>query len=561
MLFERVATLVHCWWILVSGVGAAAAEPRLFRRFAARLCLLFVSASGAALAQSDPANTQAAPTPEAVDTSSGKSAVVNYELDIDAPPEIKVLIERQTLIGRWRRRPEYQAEQFDALFLRLREEIETILRSQGYFDYEIVLGGDAKRVKIDIVAGARTTVNKVELRILGPIKEFPEIERQLRERWNLPEGTFYNSGNWESSKRQLLDSLRQRGFLRAQLVFSRATADVANTTVGLELEVSSGPRLSFGKLTLNGLSRYSRKIVEDLSPFSEGEAYDFDTMFLFQTRLRDSGYFSNAYVIADQQAIDQNAALDRVPIRVDLTERETKRIVTGVGYSTDQGARAQIGLQHRDLFDRGWQLDSGLIVEQLRQRVFANVRTPTDADNHYIAFGGRSERQDIQNEQVNRDTVYIGRGRRLNNLESFTSLQYQYERKVIETSPGVRTGDSIRALMLGYSWNYRVLDSRIDPRSGYTVSAQFSGALKSLGSDASFARVFTPGRCASSQLIPRTRPKAASSLALSNSAMYLRTVESAFRAKACSGPAARNRCAVTAIRALASHKVAQSSVG
>lgn len=441
----------------------------------------------------DAATTDEKPTAAGAnpDRSTGKSAVVNYALDIDAPPEIKELIERQTLIGRWRRRPEYQSEQFEALLSRLREEVETILRSQGYFDYDIEIEGNVKRVKVGIVAGARTTVNKVELRILGLVTEFPDIERALRERWNLPEGTFYNSGNWESSKRQLLDSLRQHGFLRAQLVFSRATADVANTTVGLELEVSSGPRLSFGELTLNGLSRYDRKIVEDLSPFSLGEAYDFDTLFLFQTRLRDSGYFSSAYVIADQQAVDQDPKLMRVPIRVDLTERETKRIVMGVGYSTDQGARAQVGLQHRDLFDLGWQLDSGLIVEQLRQRLYANVRTPTDADNHHIAFGGRSERQDIQNEQINRDTVYIGRGRRLNNLESFTSLQYQYERKVIETSPGVRTGDSIRALMLGYSWNYRILDSRIDPRVGYTVSAQFSGGLKALGSDASFGRIYT----------------------------------------------------------------------
>ncbi len=417
--------------------------------------------------------------------------ISNYRLEIDAPPEIKQLIERQTLIGRWRRRAEYQAEQFDALFARLRDEVETILRSQGYFDYEIELSGDPKLVKIGIIAGARTTVNKVDLRILGAIKDFPEIERSLRQRWNLPEGTFYNSANWESSKRQLLDSLRQRGFLRARLVSSRATADVANTTVGLDLEVESGQRLSFGVVSFNGLSRYDRRIVEDLKPFGDGEAYDFESVLLFQTRLRDSGYFSGAYVIPDQQALDQDPALQRVPLRIELTERETKRVVLGVGYSTDQGARAQVGLQHRDLFDLGWQLDSGLIVEQLRQRLYANVRTPTDADNHHIAFGGRSERQDIQNEQITRDTVYIGRGRRLNHLESFTSLQYQYERKVIETSPGIRTGDSIRALMLGYSWNYRVLDSRIDPRAGYTVSAQFSGALKALGSDANFGRVYT----------------------------------------------------------------------
>ena len=55
----------------------------------------------------------------------------------------------------------------------------------------------------------------------------------------------------------------------------------------------------------------------------------------------------------------------------------------------------------------------------------------------------------------------------------------------------MNTIDDRRALTLGYSWNYRILDSRIDPRIGYTVSAQFSGALKGVASDASFGRVYT----------------------------------------------------------------------
>ena len=176
-----------------------------FRPATALVSLLLAMGLSDAMAQSAPAPA-GAPEAEAVqttssdnpDAASGKAVGVNYELDVDAPAEIKELIERQTLIGRWRRRPEYQTEQFEALFSRLREELETILRSQGYFDYEINIEGDVKRVKIGIIAGARTTVNKVELRLLGPIKEFPEIERILRERWNLPEGTFYNSGNWES---------------------------------------------------------------------------------------------------------------------------------------------------------------------------------------------------------------------------------------------------------------------------------------------------------------------------------------------------------------------------
>lgn len=433
--------------------------------------------------------------PAAVSASApnGKAAarVAHYAFDIDAPEGLRELIERQTLIGRWRYRPEYRAEQFDALFARLQDEVETLLRSQGYFDFEVKTGGDARRVTVEVNAGARTTVNRVRFKLSGQVTGMPELEKRLRERWLLPEGTFYNSNNWESSKRFLLEAMRQVGFLRARMVDSRATADVQNTTVALDIEVDSGERLGFGDLQVTGLSRYDAQIIKNLRPFNVGEPYDYDLLQLFQTRLRDSGYFSSAYVIADQSAVERDAARTTVPVRVELTERESKRLVLGIGYSTDQGARAQIGLQHRNLFDRGWMFDSGVIVEQLRQRMYANVRTPNDRTGHHWAFGGRSERQDIQGEEVYRNTVWGGRGKQLNNLESFTSLQYQTERRIIDSSAGVRTEEDRRALTLGYSWNYRMLDSRIDPRSGYTVSAQFSGAVKGIATDASFARIYT----------------------------------------------------------------------
>jgi translocation and assembly module TamA len=415
----------------------------------------------------------------------------HYEFEISAPEDIKVQVRRQTLIGRWRTRPEYQPDQFDALYARLREEVETILRANGYFDFKLELSGTPQKVSVLVDAGARTTVNKVDFQLTGTVTGFPEIERQVRLRWLLPEGTFYTASNWEGSKKQILDALRQRGFLRAKLVESRAAVDVVNTTVGLTVTLDSGPRLAFGNVVVTGLSRYDQGLVENLRPFGRGNPYDFDLLLLYQTRLRDSGYFSAVYVLPDQAKLDADPNANLVDLRVEVTERQTKRLVTGIGYSTDQGPRAQIGLQHRDLFDTGSLLDSGLIVEAQRQRLFANVRTPTSPTGHHWAYGGRIENQDIEGERVQRQTVYVGRGKQLNVLDSFTSLQYQTERNSVESAPGVRTETYRRALSLGYSWNYRVLDSRLDPRVGYTVSAQFSGAAKSLGSTASFGRIYT----------------------------------------------------------------------
>src|SRR5690606_18257117 len=118
-----------------------------------------------------------------------------------------------------------------------------------------------------------------------------------------------------------------------------------------------------------------------------------------------------------------------VPLSVDLVEYQTKRAVFGVGYSSEQRARGQIGFEHRNLFGRSWQLESSLIAEARRQRLFANVRTPIDSTQHFYGFGARLENLDAAGEHTERGNVYFGRGKRTAEIEWFLSLQMQAEQR------------------------------------------------------------------------------------------------------------------------------------
>lgn len=141
-------------------------------------------------------------------------------------------------------------------------------------------------------------------------------------------------------------------------------------------------------------------------------------MQLYQARLRDSGYFESAYVLPDEMAFEADPTAATVPIVVEVNERSSKRAVYGIGYSTDQGARAQVGFQHRNMLDRGWQLDSGVILEELRQRAYATMTTPTNPSGHYLAAGLRFESIDVQNERDRKNTLFAGRGYRSERLET-----------------------------------------------------------------------------------------------------------------------------------------------
>lgn len=478
------------------------------RRLALALAFAIAGTALPALAQQAPDETTRAVGGEAADgkpaddkpadgkPADGKPAdgaerpvAPHYALEIDAPEEIVPLIERQTLIGKWRTRREYDPEQFGALLGRMKGEVEAILQSRGYFDHEVSVQGDGRTVKVTVSAGPRATVGKLTLTVRGPAADDERVMRRVNQVWSLEEGAFFRAESWETGKRLYVDRLRQYGFLRAKIVESEARVDVQSTAVQLTVVVDSGPRIAFGPLRINGLSRYEASIVRALRPWRDEEPYDFDQMLLFQTRLRDAGWFASAYVQPDMSVLESDPSAREVPMLVEVTENPSKRWVGGVGYSTDQGARVQTGLLHRNLFDRGWQLDSGVILEQLRQRAYATVTTPLDDDRRYWATGLRFDKQDVSNELTERQTVFGGRGTRSGRIETFTSLQYQVENSTIDPGAGPVT-DSRKALSLGYSWNYRALDNRVDPRDGYTVSAQVSGAKSGILTDRSFARFY-----------------------------------------------------------------------
>jgi len=416
----------------------------------------------------------------------------NYRFDIEAPRALAEQIRRQTLVGRWQTREDYEPIQYEGLVARLRDEVQAILQADGYFQSDIRLDAKPGEVKVVVKRGPQARVADIALRLTGPAGADPETAAQVKDIPGLARGEPFQAAEWQDGKRQIIETLNRRGYLRAEVATSQARVDVAKASVSLDLEVASGPRLGFGELTVEGLKRYNRKIIDDLRPFVPGEPYSDAKLQTFQMRLRSAGYFASISALPDLLALQQDPAADRVRIQVVVSELERRRAVVGVGFSTDEGPRGQLGFEHRDLFGRNLQLESALVVSAKQQRAFANFRTPYDENNRFIGFGQRIEREDIENLVTLRSNTYAGVGRREGAIESFTSLQYQIERETIAgAAGGADEKNSQNALVLGKSWNLRRLDSTLAPREGYAISAQISGARKELLTDRSFIRLQT----------------------------------------------------------------------
>lgn len=412
-------------------------------------------------------------------------------LEIDAPSELVEPLRRQTLAGRWQNEPDFDAAQIELFVDRARDEARAIAQAAGYFSARVDASGHDGTdpvIRIVVDAGARATVSRLRIAIAGAAAG-TDAERALRDAWPLPEGAFFRSGEWDLGKRQLLELLQSRGFLRARITASRAEVDAQSTAASLDVAIDSGPRLKFGRLSVRGLSRYPLDIAADLRPYREGDDYAFERLLAYQQLLRASGYFVGVSVLPDLAAVEADPALSAVPIQVELVERATHDVTLGVGYSTDQGPRGLAGVEHRNLLGRGWVASSGVLVEAVRRRAFATGDHAVRRQRAPLAGGARSERLDVSGELTERNTVFFGRGRRTDEIEYFASLQYQTERRAVDTAGDALT-DRRAALSLGYGGTCAGSTPVFAPRDGYTISAQLSGALRGWGSDRSFARAY-----------------------------------------------------------------------
>ncbi|HYF58018.1 MAG TPA: BamA/TamA family outer membrane protein [Burkholderiaceae bacterium] len=425
----------------------------------------------------------------------GTRVAPHYALEVEAPEPIARQIREFTLLGRWRRRPDFDRSQLPLFVRRAPAEVRELLAAEGWFAPAVAVETFEGGVRIRVETGPRTLVDEVDLRLGGPVADGghePLLERARRE-WPLPAGSAFRSPDWERAKRGVLQSLQDGGFLRARVVDSDAIVDAERHRASVAVEVDSGPRLRFGETEVGGLQRYPEVVVQGLRPFEPGEPYEARGIVEFQRRLNGAGWFTTANVRPDTAALERDPDLEAVPVRVDVVERETKRWTLGGGYDTDRGFSVLTAWDHRDVAGLGIQSFNGVELDLQRQLAYSTWETPQGLDGGRWQAGVRAEHRDVRNDIVDAASVFGSRLRRRDDIETAVSLQWQGERQSIVFAPGDERRFDARALVLGWTWTQRRLDSPIFPTRGWVASVQLSGASEAIASERSFGRAYGYG--------------------------------------------------------------------
>jgi translocation and assembly module TamA len=470
------------------------------RHSAARLVVLLVAAaSGAATAQQAPpaSNLPQADTRQQQRDEAAQPRRPRGDLAVtwQAPEPLKELFEKYLVP------PKPEGGERPRGFLRpwlrdVRRRVPEIAASEGYFSpaLDIELDDDREHATIKVEPGTRTVVAKVQIEFAGDLAgegaERARRREQVRASWALKAGQPFRSPDWEVAKTRLLEELTGEDYAAGAIAASEATVDADAARASLALTLDSGPPFAFGDVDIEGLEAYSEALIRRLVNLRHGERYDRERLAELQRAIQSGPWFSSVVVDIERDP----AAAQAVPVKVVVNERPRREIGLAGGYGTDDGARVEAAFRDRNLFQRGFDLQSSIRASEQRQIGFADVYLPpglfASPRRGQVPFrdsvGVLAEHSTIENLALSRFAVAGYRHFRLESRELRVGLSYQIERSFPEGSePRIK-----RALAPIVAGTWRDVDDMFDPRRGGALNVQLATGAKALASGNDFFKAY-----------------------------------------------------------------------
>lgn len=407
---------------------------------------------------------------------------------LTVPEALRPLIEQHLSVlrdGMVAAQPSPREQQ--AIVQRARGEVTDLLATEGYFSPTVTREGQGLPIRLAIDPGPRTLIESVSVSFEGDISGAPYAERRQRieAQWPYKTGQPFRQGDWDGAKAWLLEQVGEKDFPAARFARTEALVDADTRQARLSVVVDSGPAYTMGELNIEGLQEYDEKLVRRYNDIKPGDPYDRPRLLELQRVLQGTPYFTS--VVVDMPT---DGPTEWAPIEVALVEGKPKKLTLGAGVSSNNGYRAQVGYRDADFLGHGWQLNTGIQLEQKHQLFFSDVYLPPSREGHQDSFGGQVERSRSQGLTIQNAAVGVARKVQRGNIE--THLAFKLQREIY--SPDGAERQRNKALTVNWTWTWRQIDDLFNPRDGFVVSTQIGGGAKAALSDQNFLRLF--GRAA-----------------------------------------------------------------
>lgn len=377
---------------------------------------------------------------------------------------------------------------------RVAREIKQALRSHGYYQVRVVFqdasDGADYVLKARIIAGRSVFIDVADLQINGEAirdAEFVALQKTKAPK----QGDRMHHGNYEDYKKALLSLAHRKGYFDAH--FSRAELVITpgDRRGKMHLHFQSGVRYRFGAIKfVGGQIRDAR--LQTLLPFSSGDYYSTESLAKLSQNLAHTLWFGSVDLIADPD----NRKDGLLPLTIELVPAVKNQVETGIGYSTDVGARLKTNWFKPWVNDRGHSLDAKLALSQQEQDLQTSYKFPLrDVANDYyllsLGFKNREMRDFAKSNQIlnTESTSYNLKGERhwllSNRWQRTLSLRWLYEDFTLGEQ-----NEASNLLLPGLSYHRNRDSGGSMPLDADNYLMSVEVADNSWGSDTDFVRLY-----------------------------------------------------------------------
>ena len=234
-------------------------------------------------------------------------------------------------------------------------------------------------------------------------------------------GSLYNAEALEKSVEEMQIEASRRGYAFA-VVRPRGDRNFEQHTVSIVFAIDEGPRTYIERINVRGNTRTRDYVIRREFDLSEGDAYNRALVDRAERRLKNLDFFKSVKVLTEP-----GSSTDRIVLVVDLEEKSTGDFSVSGGYSSTDGALAEVSISERNFLGRGLYAKASVTYGQYARGYSLSFVEPYLLD-YRVALGlDLFQRQQLANSYIAYGTKTLGFSPRLGfSLREDLSLQLRY---------------------------------------------------------------------------------------------------------------------------------------
>jgi outer membrane protein assembly complex protein YaeT len=409
---------------------------------------------------------------------------------IDKKALTSVLATKQGSKLPWGRKTYFDRRAFEADLQR----IQAFYLDRGFpdarvrsFDVQLNATQDEVRVIVDISEGEPIQVEAIELTGFEVLTEAQQ--GTLRQSLPLQPGQPLDRQLAVATRERALNLLKDEGYPYAAVAMT--SQEVAPRRQRIRLAGTPGALAHFGEIDIRGEKSVGENVIRRQLTFKPGDRYTRNEMRNSQRRLYGLELFEFANI---ESLEDTDVMTPEVPVRVTVAEAKHQKVTTGLGYGSEEKARARLrwdhlnflgGARHAGFEGRWSSLSRGVRLDYTEPYILSphfslrfegqawQAREPVYSQD---TFGGRTILRHQSNQQNSWSVSLINEFQQ-SSITNEALEDFTIRNNLIALGLDPRDGETRGTVgALAFDINRNTTNNLLDANRGYNLSAHLEQA-------------------------------------------------------------------------------------